>query len=133
MPNLYPSWIEIPAADLDRATAFYRAVFELDETPLFDEPPSKIVLLMSSDKSRQKPGLSLIVSPIHRPSDGGAVINFHVGGYAAFDLALSRVREFGGKVDTEVVEMDDGVRYVNLLDCEGNRIALSAYEGADDL
>jgi predicted enzyme related to lactoylglutathione lyase len=38
MPALYPSWIEIPVSDLDRALAFYRAVFALTDTPFDDEP-----------------------------------------------------------------------------------------------
>lgn len=35
MSSIYASWIEIPAHDLNRATAFYRAVFGLTETPLY--------------------------------------------------------------------------------------------------
>ncbi|GAB4517256.1 MAG: hypothetical protein OHK0046_23630 [Anaerolineae bacterium] len=119
--------------DLNRAQAFYRAVFDLQETPLYDEPPAKIILLASSDKAVQKPGISLVQSPLHKPSDGGAVINFHIGNYEAFDAALKHVRQLGGTVDTDIVDMGDGVKYVNLLDCEGNRIALSAYEEAESV
>lgn len=50
MPKLYPSWIEIPVADMDRALAFYRAVFGLVDTPLVDEPPDmRIAVLLPSE------------------------------------------------------------------------------------
>jgi uncharacterized protein len=131
MHPLYPSWIEIPAADLERARAFYRAVFGLTETPLYDEPPMRIVVLRMSDKDRGTPGVSLVQSPLHRPADGGAVVNFHVGSHARLAEALAQVTAHGGVIDHNVIDEGDGVRYVNLLDCEGNRIALSSYEGPD--
>ena len=69
MLKLYPSWIEIPVSDLERATAFYRAV-----------------------------------------------INFHVDTHAALTTAIEQVQTFGGKLDKAVVDMGDGVHYINLLD-----------------
>jgi predicted enzyme related to lactoylglutathione lyase len=128
MPVLYPSWIEIPVSDLERALRFYRAVFALTDTPLYDDPPAKIAVLLSSDKDLRAPGVSLVLSPLHKPNDGGAVVNFHVDTHQALETALRQVSAFGGKVDTELVDMGEGVRYVNLIDSEGNRIALSSYE-----
>lgn len=132
MASLYPSWIEIPADDLERAMAFYRAVFELDETPAFDDPPARIVVLKPSDKHNQRPGISLVQSPLHRPRSGGPVINFHMGDHAALEIALSRVQQCGGTLDQALIDLGDGMRYINLLDCEGNRIALSSYEDPDE-
>lgn len=131
MPKLYPSWIEIPVSDLEHATAFYRAVFGLTDTPLYDDSPAKIVVLLASDKSIGQPGVSLVQSPLHHPSDGGAVINFHVDTHAALATAVEQVTALGGKLDNALVDMGDGVHYINLLDCEGNRIALSSYEGLE--
>jgi predicted enzyme related to lactoylglutathione lyase len=128
MALLYPSWIEIPANDLQRAIAFYRGVFGLTDTPRYDDPPAQIAVLLHSDKSVRNPGVSLVKSPLHKPADGGAVVNFHMETHAALETALQQVRTLGGTLDTEVVDMGDGVRYINLLDCEGNRIALSSYE-----
>jgi predicted enzyme related to lactoylglutathione lyase len=45
---LYPSWIEIPADDLYRALAFYRGVFGLTDTPIYDEPSGLIAVLLPS-------------------------------------------------------------------------------------
>jgi uncharacterized protein len=128
MPPLYPSWIEIPASDLDRAVRFYHAVFELTDTPIFNEPPARIAVLLPSDKGIRNPGLSLVESPLHKPGASGAIINFHVDNHQALAEAIQRISEMGGKVDHEVVDMGDGVRYINVLDSEGNRIALSSYE-----
>lgn len=132
IPALYPSWIEIPVSDLERALAFYRAVFELTDTPLYHEPPAQIAVLLPSEKEFRNPGVSLVQSPAHKPGDSGAQINFHVDTHAALATAILRVKEFGGVVDSELIDMGDGVRYLTLLDCEGNRIALSSYEPPDE-
>ena len=63
----------MPAADLERALRFYRAVFALSDTPLFDEPPARIALLLPSAKTVRVPGLSLVQSPDHTPGPSGAV------------------------------------------------------------
>jgi uncharacterized protein len=129
MTPLYPSWIEIPVNDMHRALAFYRAVFGLTDTPLYDdEPPALIAVLLASDKSVRNPGVSLVKSPLHVVGRGGVVVNFHVGDYTALEAALTQARLHGGTLLQEVQDMGDGVRYVNLLDCEGNAIALSGYE-----
>ena len=129
MSRLYPSWIEIPVHDLERALAFYRLVFELDETPLYDDaPPARIAVLLPSEKSMQSPGVSLVQSPAHIPSPHGALINFHVGSHAALEKAVSRALENRGSIAEPLVDMGDGVHYLVLRDPEGNSIALSSYE-----
>lgn len=132
MPNLYPSWIEIPVRDLDRALAFYRAVFDLTDTPIYDDPPTKIAVLLPSEKSVKGPGVSLVFSPNHEPHDGGLLVNFHIGTHDALLTIITRVTEQGGVVDTEIVDEGDGQRYITLLDSEGNRLALSSYEPPDN-
>lgn len=128
MPPLYPSWIEIPVDDLDRALAFYRAVFGLTETPIYDDDPAmRIAVLLPSEKGVRSPGVSLVRSPQHRPGDG-VLINFHVGTHAALAAAISTAAAHGGAIAASIVDMGDGVRYVNLRDCEGNPMALSSYE-----
>ena len=130
MAKLYPSWIEIPVNDMDRALTFYRAVFELTDTPIYDEPPALIAVLLPSDKSVRNPGVSLIKSPRHTPSAGGGQINFHIGDYASFNKALEAVKAHRGEIH-EIVEMEDGVKYAILADSEGNTVAISAYEESD--
>jgi predicted enzyme related to lactoylglutathione lyase len=131
MPRLYPSWIEISVNDLDRALGFYRAVFELTDTPIYHEPSAVIAVLLPSEKSMSNPGVSLVKSPLHKPADGGTIVNFHIDSHHALEAAVRRIREFGGVLDSEIIDTGDGVRYINILDSEGNRIALSSYEALD--
>jgi len=131
MPLLYPSWIEIPAADLERARSFYQAVFGLSDTPQYDDPPAHIVVLLPSDKAVRAPGVSLVQSPTHTPSPHGPVVNFHLGDHAALEVVLRAVAQHGGQVASALVNTDDGVRYLTVRDSEGNHIALSSYEPID--
>lgn len=128
MSQLYPSWIEIPAADLRRALAFYRAVFGLSDTPRYDDPPAQIAVLLPSDKQARAPGLSLVQSPTHKPSSQGVVVNFHLGDHTTLMTALQAVEAYGGQVQRAPVDAGEGVRYCTVRDCEGNTIALSSYE-----
>ena len=129
MAKLYPSWIEIPVSNLERAITFYRVVFDLDEIPIYDDyPPSRIAVLLPSEKSIQNPGVSLVQSPTHVPSRHGVLINFHVGNHAALEKAVSAAQANSGAIAEPIEDMGDGVKYLVILDCEGNSIALSSYE-----
>lgn len=129
MSILYPSWIEIPVADIQRAQAFYRAVFRLEDTEsYFEEPETHIVVLLPSEKSTHRPGVSLVQSPQHQPCHSGVQVNFHVNTHASLETAIDTALHLGGRLAGSVVVMDDGVHYVTLYDSEGNPIALSSYE-----
>lgn len=132
MSRLYPSWIEIPVADLQRALAFYRAVFGLGDTPRYDDPPAQIAVLLPSDKQVRAPGVSLVQSPAHTPSPHGVVVNMHLGDHTALAAALQTVEEHGGRGGGPVIEAGEGVRYCTVRDSEGNTIALSSYEPLPD-
>jgi predicted enzyme related to lactoylglutathione lyase len=133
MAKLYPSWIEIPANNLERAIQFYRAVFDLDEIPVYDDfPPARIAVLLPSDKSVQNPGVSLVQSPTHVPGRHGALINFHLGNHAALEHAVAMALTNAGSIAEPLVDDGDGVRYLVLLDSEGNALALSSYEPVEE-
>lgn len=125
---LYPSWVEIPVADLERALAFYRAVFGLNETPRFQDGSVQVAVLLSSDKSSRAPGVSLVQSPEHTPGPHGIVVNFHLGDHAALAAAVQAVEQHGGAISAPLVDAGDGQRYLTVLDSEGNTLALSSYE-----
>ena len=132
MAKLYPSWIEIPVSNLERAMTFYRAVFNLDDIPVYEDyPPARIAVLLPSEKSVLNPGVSLVQSPTHVPSKHGALINFHVGNHAALEKAVEMALANSGSISEPIVDMGDGVKYLVLLDSEGNSIALSSYESID--
>jgi hypothetical protein len=129
MAKLYPSWIELPVHNLERAMTFYRAVFDLDEIPVYeDDPPARIAVLLPSEKGVQNPGVSLVQSPAHVPSKQGALVNFHVGTHASLEKAVEMALANAGSISEPLVDMGDGVNYVVLVDSEGNSIALSSYE-----
>lgn len=107
---------------------FYRAVFELADTPIYDEPSARIAVLLASEKSVRSPGVSLVQSPNHIPASGGVQVNFHVGSHVNLNAALDQVRTWGGQVDSEIVDEGDGQHYITVLDSEGNQIAISSYE-----
>lgn len=125
---MYPSWIEIPVVDLERALAFYRAVFRLDETPRYQDGMTQIVVLLPSDKSVRSPGVSLVQSPAHTPGPHGFVVNFHVGDHAALTTAVQAVERHGGTVNAPPVDDGDGQRSLTVRDSEGNTLALSSYD-----
>ena len=132
MAKLYPSWIEIPVSNLERAMTFYRAVFNLDDIPVYEDyPPARIAVLLPSEKSVLNPGVSLVQSPTHVPSKHGALINFHVGNHAALEKAVEMALANSGSISEPIVDMGDGVKYLVILDSEGNSIALSSYESID--
>lgn len=129
MTKLCPSWIEIPVSNLERAMAFYRAVFNLGEIPVYDDyHPARIAVLLSSEKSVHNPGVSLVHSPTHVPSKYGALINFHIGDHATMEKAIEIALANSGSISEPIVDMGDGVKYSVILDSEGNSIALSSYE-----
>ncbi|MEZ4592975.1 MAG: VOC family protein [Chloroflexota bacterium] len=129
MAKLYPSWIEIPVSNLERAIQFYRSVFSLEEISVYEDyPPMRIAVLLGSEKSVQNPGVSLVQSPTHVPSKYGALINFHVGTHAALENAVATAVTNSGAISEPITDMGDGVNYLVIIDSEGNSIALSSYE-----
>ena len=128
----YPSWIEIPVHNLERAVLFYRGVFNLSEVPSYDLDeegmPMRVIVLLTSDKSVKGPGVSLVQSTRHKPSVDGLQVNFHVGDHATIDRVLGAVSRFGGEIVKPVIDMGDGVRYAVIRDSESNTVAVSSYE-----
>jgi predicted enzyme related to lactoylglutathione lyase len=129
---LYPSWIEIPAIDLDRAVAFYTRVFQVTGVTFhdFDEAglDTRVAVLQASDKTVKGPGVSLVQSARHQPHANGVQVNFHVGSHDELRNALQALVNAGGIIVKPPVELDDGVRYAVVQDTEGNTLALSAYD-----
>ena len=80
----------------------------------YDEPSTRIVVLLPSDKSVRATGVSLVQSPQHVPRDSGILINFHIGDHATLTTALPMAIAYGGAITAQVVDMGDGVRYVTL-------------------
>ena len=121
---LKPVWIEIPVKDIDRALAFYQAVFELDATEIGDDGVRRTVTLSQSSES-EAPGISLNQTANFEPSDKGVLIYFDTGGN--INDVLPRVEPAGGRVTTPKTSMGESGYYALIVDTEGNTLALWDY------
>jgi predicted enzyme related to lactoylglutathione lyase len=116
-------WIEIPVIDMERAIAFYEAVFDfkLHRANLANLDMAMFPWVENSEGS----GGSLVYNPeYYRPSADGTLVYF-----TAFsgDLAneLSRVESSGGRVIMPKTQISEEHGYMALfVDTEGNRIGL---------
>ncbi|WP_306120941.1 MULTISPECIES: VOC family protein [unclassified Roseitalea] len=113
------SYIEIPVHDLDRATAFYSAVFgfELERATI---DGYEMALFPHADG---RPGASgaLVMGDVYEPSEAGAIVYFSV---ADIDRALALATENGAQVLYPKKDIGDQGFVAEIEDSEGNRIAL---------
>jgi uncharacterized protein len=118
---IYPSWIELPAKDADRAATFYKAVFEFDASEVYDDGERRVSILLHPADG--KPGISVNETKNFEPSTNGTLVYLNVGS----DLApfLERAVAAGGKILTEQTNMSETSVYAIIRDSEGNAIALS--------
>jgi predicted enzyme related to lactoylglutathione lyase len=117
MPQL--AWFEIPATDLDRATAFYEAVFQFTTTPEDIGDGDVKSLIPSGD------GMVGAIShgPAWSPSPAGVIVYFDGGD----DLqeVLDRVVTAGGEIvePKQTVDATSGY-WARFKDSEGNIIGV---------
>lgn len=116
------SWFEIPTTDLDRATTFYEAIFDIKLTPL-DTP--QIKMRMFPLENMMGIGGALTYAPgFYNPSatDGPLV---YLNGNPDVQIVLDRIPEAGGTITVPktMISPDHG-HMALFIDTEGNRIAL---------
>ena len=122
-------WFEIPVKDMDRAVAFYNAVFQI-----------KIMvhnlgnLVMGWFPSAENPeakgaGGSLVLNKEHyKPSTEGTLIYFTSQSGDISD-ELSRIEKAGGKIMQAKTQISEDHGYMAIfLDTEGNRMALHSLQ-----
>ena len=117
-PNLV--WFDIPALDLDRAIRFYPAVLgrEIKQEVLGGVPTA---MLPTADGGQQ--GCVVVVKDF-KPSADGIMIYFDVNG--RLNEAVAAVRANGGTVQQDVHSIGEYGFRAEVLDSEGNCIALHA-------
>ena len=120
---LKPSWVEIPVTNLERAMAFYQAVFALPPTQVLADEVRSITIL-AAPTPEGSAGVSLNQTANFAPSDRGVLVYFAVNG----DLAayLSRAEAAGGAVVEPLHTRPAGGRFATIRDIEGNLITLNA-------
>lgn len=116
-------WFEIPVIDIERAAAFYQAVFGFSLTRE-KLGPLDMAFFPGVENTIGAAGALVRFEPAYRPSLDGVVIYFTAfSGDAAVEL--SRVEAAGGHVLQPKRLITDEIGYMGLFrDSEGNRIAV---------
>lgn len=117
-------WVEIPVKDLDRAMAFYQAVFQLEPTEVADDGVRRTNTL-NGGTQEGIPGVSLNFTTNFEPSDKGVLVYLDAG--ENINAVLPRVEPAGGKITTPKTSMGEVGNYALILDTEGNTLALYDY------
>jgi hypothetical protein len=121
---MHAVWIEIPVKDLDRAMAFYQAVFQLAPTEVLDEGVRRTTTLVNTTEGGRA-GISLNQTANFEPSDKGAFVYIDAG--EALPAYLERVAAAGGTVVEGKTSMGSAGNYASFKDTEGNLLALYSY------
>lgn len=110
------AWSEIPVTDMDRAVAFYNAVFGFEMTIDTTSGPMPMAVLgnaMSSGGAHLFPGTPA--------TEGGTVV--HITLPDTLEAGSDRLRAAGGTVTSPPIEIPEG-RFVHARDLDGNPIGL---------
>ena len=117
------SWFEIPSTDLERATKFYEAIFQVKLVPL-DLPNIKMRMFPIDDPSKGIGGAIVDSGGFHKPSgtDGPLI---YLNGNPDVQQVLDRVQAAGGNVSVPKTEISPEYGFMAVIvDTEGNRIGL---------
>ena len=114
-------YFEIPVTDMDRAIAFYAAVFGF----AFQRTRVDGYDMARFPNDETKPGASgaLVKGDVYKPSHAGSLIYFDV---ADIDDVLDRAKANGAKILYEKTDTGSSGWIAEIEDSEGNRIALNA-------
>ncbi len=115
------NWFEIPATDIDRAKKFYESIFQIEMIPM--EMEGMKMVSFPYDPGSGKAAGGLMQSPMHKPSQEGAVIYLN----ANPDMApvLDRIEAAGGQIAMPKTEISPEIGHMAFfIDSEGNKVAL---------
>lgn len=117
-PNV-PAWFEIPAADLDRAQAFYETVLGVK---LRRDDFGGGAMAVFPYGGRPNAGGALIAREDCEPHVQGSVVYLSVADLAP---ALERANRHGGDTIVPRTALPQGMGwFAQFRDCEGNRVGL---------
>jgi predicted enzyme related to lactoylglutathione lyase len=115
------AWVEIPVLDMDRALAFYKAVFHLEPIRQITDDVRRVAVLISDNQT----GLSLNQTHNFEPSSTGTLVYLDIE--EDFTAHLGRVEAAGGTILQPTTPMDKTTVYAMIKDTEGNTIAMHFY------
>jgi len=112
-------WIDIPVQDLDRAAAFYSAIFD-DKVKIEQGPNFKYGMLPHGQDDVA--GCLYVPQGENKPCNNGPLVYLNADG--RLKEAVAAVVTYGGQVLLEPHQIGPyGFRAI-ILDSEGNRVAL---------
>ncbi len=117
-PNPF-NWISVPATDLDRAIAFYNAVFDLSLEKV-DLMGNEMTFFSMDPEAHGATG-AISVGP-EKPGEDGAIPFF--GCNVDLQQALDRVTDAGGEVLAPKFPIGEHGFIAFFRDSEGNKIGL---------
>lgn len=115
------NWFDIPVKDMDRATAFYSLILEVELLPLSFENGLKISVFPV--KEGTVAGALSFYPDQYIPSKQGSLV--YLNGNPDLQLILDKVEGAGGKLLMPKSLITEHWGYMALFeDTEGNRVAL---------
>ena len=120
MANNPVVWFEIPAADLNRAKAFYEHLLGAELT-LKEMGPLKMAWFPMDENATTGATGTLIQAESYTPQNNGTLVYLSVDD---IETALKKVTEKGGKILNEKFSIGEFGFVGHFEDCEGNRVAL---------
>ena len=117
------NWFEIPAADINRAKTFYETIFNTKMEDMNENMGMKMVSF-PVDMTTKVSG-SLTESPMHKPSQDGAVV--YLNANPSIQTVIDRIDTAGGKVVMPRTEISPEIGVMAFfIDSEGNKVGLHA-------
>ena len=111
---------EIPVNDMNRAKAFYEAVFGY-QLVRQDVDGYDMAFFPRADGAEGASG-ALVKGDVYKPSKNGAIIYFDV---PDIDIVLQKARQRGSNILYEKKDIGEAGFVAEIEDSEGNRVALS--------
>jgi len=119
-PVVEVRYLEIPVRDIDRAVAFYEAVFTVTlERVTVD---GYAMAHFPTHEGQQGADVTLAQGDVYVPTKSGVIVYFSV---ASIDAVIARAKQHGSSLLYDKKEVAPGLWVAEFEDSEGNRIALS--------
>ncbi len=114
-------WFEVPVSDMDRAKAFYEAVFSI-EINVTDFGGVLMGWFPTNNENAHGASGSLIKQESYIPSQEGTLVYFMSDD---LQIELDKIEASGGKIYQPKTQISQEHGYMGVfIDTEGNRIAL---------
>jgi predicted enzyme related to lactoylglutathione lyase len=117
------SWFEIPVTNIDRATAFYEAIFGISLFPM-DIVKVQMRIFPTDDPATGIGGALAYAPGFYEPSETAGPL-IYLNGNPDVQQILDRVEGAGGKILVPKTPIGPDYGFMGIfLDTEGNRIGL---------